>query len=460
MAKLQVMTLENLQTYDPLIKGYVNDKIGEAAAKSLKTVALVGNTLKFYRVEEPVGETVPAYEITLPQTDISNLIAKISGATAGNVVIANADGTVADGGVALTDLAKKSEVEAVDGKANKNAEDITKLQTDKANAADVYTKEEVDAAIEASEYDDTQVKSDIQTNKTAIEAINNADTGILKTAQNYADEKVQALADGAVKANTDAIAVLNGDESTEGSVKKAVKDSADAINATIGDVEEGKTVVSMIEEVIAAAYDDTEVRGLIAANTEAIEAHKTAIDGTVTTLVGDDAGKSVRTIANEELAAQLIGENAKESLDTLEEIAAWIQNHPDDASAMNKAITDLEALVGTLPEGVTATTVVGYVQELVSAEKTRAEGIEAGLDERLEAVEEAIGENGSVTTAIAAAQKAGDDAAAAVTALTNGQVATNTSAIAKNAEDIAALQQTLGEGVEAIPDSAIEALFA
>lgn len=67
-----------------------------------------------------------------------------------------------------------------------------------------------------------------------------------------------------------------------------------------------------------------------------------AIDTKVTTLIGGDTGKSVRTIANEELASQLIPANAKESLDTLQEISAWIQNHPDDAAAMNQAITALQ----------------------------------------------------------------------------------------------------------------------
>ena len=65
----------------------------------------------------------------------------------------------------------------------------------------------------------------------------------------------------------------------------------------------------------------------------------------VDTLIGSDAGKSVRTIANEELAAQLIPEGAQESLDTLTEIANWIQEHPDDASAMNTAITKLNGIV-------------------------------------------------------------------------------------------------------------------
>lgn len=66
------------------------------------------------------------------------------------------------------------------------------------------------------------------------------------------------------------------------------------------------------------------------------------ISGKVDTLIGSDNNKSVRTIANEELAAQLIPENANEALDTLQEIAAWIQAHPGDATSMNSAITALQ----------------------------------------------------------------------------------------------------------------------
>ena len=343
--KLQVFTYDNLALYDELLKGYVDAE----DAKSLKTVAIDGNTLKFYRVSEPVGETAPAYTITLPETDLSGLIPKITGATAGNVVTAKADGTVEDSGIKAADLATKAEVKAVEDKADAN--------------------------------------------KASIDAINNADTGILKTAKDYADSKVKDLADGAVATNTAAIATLNGDETTAGSVKKAVKDASDTINAKIGDVAEGKTVVQMIEDAkTASTYDDTEIRGLIQDNADAIEAHKTAIDDKVTTLVGTDTNKSVRTIANEELAAPLIPENAKESLDTLTEIAAWIQSHPDDASAMNAAITALQTLVGTIPEDATATDIVNYIKELVDAEKTRATGIESGLDTRLSAVETKVGE--------------------------------------------------------------------
>ena len=70
-----------------------------------------------------------------------------------------------------------------------------------------------------------------------------------------------------------------------------------------------------------------------------------AVVTSVGTLIGSDAGKSARTIANEELAAQLIPESAQESLDTLGEIAAWIQEHPGDAATMNAAIAALQGVV-------------------------------------------------------------------------------------------------------------------
>ena len=271
----------------------------------------------------------------------------------------------------------------------------------------------ISEAIEKNAYDDTQVKKDI-------------------------------------KANTDAIAVLNGSDTTTGSVAKAVADAKKEINDKIGTVPADKTVVQMIADAQeTATYDDEEVRGLISDNADAIDAleevvgdvealqtdnktvvtainelfkgindHKDAIDNTVATLVGEDKNKSVREIANEELAAQLIGENAQESLDTLEEIASWIQSHPGDAAAMNKAIEDLEKLVGTLPEGVTATTVVGYVDEAIAALKigdyakaadlTAAVGRIAQNETDIATLKTAVGEGGSVDSKIKTAIEALD----------------------------------------------------
>lgn len=119
---------------------------------------------------------------------------------------------------------------------------------------------------------------------------------------------------------------------------------------------------------------DVAIKGLAALAYKAqvsqadLDAALQAVLGSVTTLVGSDAGKSARTIANEELAAQLIPESAKDSLDTLQEIAAWIQEHPDDASAMNAAIEALQAVTaGIGGEEDDYATVVAAIEGKISA---------------------------------------------------------------------------------------------
>lgn len=318
--------------------------------------------------------------------------------------------------------------------------------------------------------------------------IDSKDAAALKSAKDYADglagnydavgtaeTKVQELANGQVKANTAAIAKLNGDANTDGSVAKAVadakagletkisaadakaagaqaaadnaKNAADAVDAKVGAVPEGSTVMTEIQKVKDAAYNDAEVRGLIKTNADNITAltgRADAVEGKVSTLVGEDAGKSARTIANEELTKQLIPEGAKESLDTLQEIAAWIQNHPDNASAMNAAIAALKTKVGDIPEGATATTVVTYIKELVDAEKVRATGVESGLDTRVNAVEAKLGDGeGSVSKQIEAAIKVETDARIAADSALDGKITTAKAAADKAQGDVDALKDVV-----------------
>lgn len=95
-----------------------------------------------------------------------------------------------------------------------------------------------------------------------------------------------------------------------------------------------------------------------------------AVVTSVGTLIGSDAGKSARTIANEELAAQLIPESAQESLDTLGEIAAWIQEHPGDAATMNAAIAALQGVVAGIGAKQEYNTVLAAIEGKIAAAKT------------------------------------------------------------------------------------------
>ena len=528
MAKLNVFTLENLTMYDSLIKQYIN----AGDAKSIKKVTLEGRTLSFFKSE--AEDAVADYTLTIPEQDLQPLLTRIkanedaiaainnensgllvqSKAYADEKVKALADGAVADNTTAIEAINNETTGILAQAKAHADGKDAAiKAAKDAADAAQadvdalevavgkMYTNEQIDKAISdaqtAATFDPTELEEGIAANKTAVE---------------NAQKEVDAL--------EEAVAAMYTNDAIDAKVK-ATQDEVDALEGVVGTltqtVADNKTAIEARVEAIEKDYlveaDKTELANAIQANADAIEAHKTAVDDKVTTLVGDDTGKSVRTIANEELAAQLLSGDADADFQTLQELAAWLEDHPEDAAAMNKAIEDLEKLVGTLPEDVTATTVVGVIEELVAAEKARAEGIEGGLADRIADLETAVGEGGSVDTQIdnaiaeldadvtSAAVEAGkgvqvqvvevdgvittvavtgnydnkyDELGAAATAEANAKADATTKAntAETNAKDYAdgldaamdervdALEGLVGDGYQAIPEADINALFA
>ena len=114
MAKTKYLDMAGLQVYDGLIKGVIS----EGDAKSLKSFQYdtATRTLKFFKSETP-GET-PEISMLLPEQHLSGFLEKIDGGVKDNIVIIGEGGIVVDSGVALADVATKSEVG-----------DITKLNT-------------------------------------------------------------------------------------------------------------------------------------------------------------------------------------------------------------------------------------------------------------------------------------------------------------------------------------------
>lgn len=130
----------------------------------------------------------------------------------------------------------------------------------------------------------------------------------------------------------------------------------------------------------------------------------------VDTLIGTDTGKSVRTIANEELAAQLIPEGAQESLDTLTEIAQWIQDHPDDAAAMNAAIAKLNGIVaGIGGEDDDYATVMAAIEGKISAGATKVEASEINGNIKIDGEETTVYTHPTTTAVAAGFKKVGND---------------------------------------------------
>ena len=127
----------------------------------------------------------------------------------------------------------------------------------------------------------------------------------------------------------------------------------------------------------AKAYIDGQIDGLGAlagksevAYDDLAAALKTLIDGkaaqtTVDTLIGDDTGKSVRTVASEEVAKIVAG--ADKSYDTLKEIADWIMSDTTGAAKMSNDISRLDAILDGIGGTGEEATVVAYVTKMIEA---------------------------------------------------------------------------------------------
>lgn len=208
--------------------------------------------------------------------------------------------------------------------------------------------------------------------------------------QVYVNDSTTLAAHLATLASTADVQALQQAVNALGELSKKDKVSYADLETALASLIDGKAEASALTEEIARAKAAEEAAAGAAATAQAaaeaaqaaadkaqgevdaVEGRMDVAEGKLTKLIGDDADKSIRTIANEELAAQLIGEGAKESLDTLTEIAAWIQSHPDDASAMNLAIEALQSKVelGTYVDGEETkeyATVKAYVEAAIAA---------------------------------------------------------------------------------------------
>lgn len=333
---MKLITLEKLALYHDNITSYID----AADAKSIKTVAIDGNVLKFYKVEEPVGETAPAYEIELPEADLSNLLEKFEAATAGHVVTVAEDGkTIADSGVALADLATKEEVEAVDTKAEENAQAIADLDA-KVGEIPVVEGQETPATV--IEY----------INKKTEGIATDAALGELQEAVNELSQDVKEISDDYLKAAdkqelADAIAeearTARAAEEANAAAIKAISD--DYLKAS--DKEELQGNIDEVAEVANAAATKTALQEEVARATGIEAGLRTDIDA----VKADYLKAADKTeLANAITAEKERAEAAEESLQTQ---INTIMNNPDTEGVINSIneFTQYIADHGEIAEG-------------------------------------------------------------------------------------------------------------
>ena len=200
---------------------------------------------------------------------------------------------------------------------------------------------------------------------------------------------------GKVTANKDAIAILNGDVKTSGSV-------AHTVDTEITKLINGAPAAFDTLKEIADWIGSGEVASTTAANMLAdinkLKGGET-VEGSVAKALKDakaytDAEKTRADAAEKELARRL----------------TVIEGEGEGSikKALQAANSYTDGKIGTIPtqEGQTSTTVVAYVDAKVAAEQKRASDAESALDTRLDAIETSLGDTSqSMNTRVAALEK-------------------------------------------------------
>lgn len=280
-----------------------SDLIGDISAEATTTD---GNTIADVRRYVDAKTKVLASDAKL--TELSNKVTantnsietiNTSLAEGGSVSNAIADAKKAgtDAATAVSDLENgkvKANTEAI--AAINNAETgILKQAKDYADKKDTAIadakKAGTDAAKAVSDLENGQVK----TNADAITAINNKIGTIpdgktvaqaiedAKTAATYDDKEVRGL----IKDNKDAIDVLNGGDTVNGSVAKSVKDAINDFATKISDDGKINTFKELVDYAAAHGSEYTAAIADIAANKSAIDTLKGTGAGSVSKAVND-----------------------------------------------------------------------------------------------------------------------------------------------------------------------------
>lgn len=188
-----------------------------------------------------------------------------------------------------------------------------------------------------------------------------------------ANEAVLDTQTGRIDGLSGVVATITG--SSHSHTNKTVLDGIDATDIQHWDLAFGSAHTHSNKGVLDA-ITQPDVNNWNSAEADAVASAKGYTDAKVATLTGSDTGKTIREIANEELAAQLIPSGAQQSLDTLQEIADWIQSHPDDAAAMNNKIAELSGHTADIQSNLAGYATTGTVNGI----STRLQTAEGEID--------------------------------------------------------------------------------
>jgi hypothetical protein len=163
----------------------------------------------------------------------------------------------------------------------------------------------------------------------------NTEGGIAKLFSNF--ETYKASTDGAYNAKVVYDELKDIKDAIGGDGETSLSSQIEDINDIIGTIESGHTVAGDIASAAAAA---SAAQG----DVDALETRMDTAEGAISTLT---AGSSTAGSVAYQIA-QIVNENQNGSIDTLNEIAAWIVNDTTGAAKMAADITALQTAVGAV----------------------------------------------------------------------------------------------------------------
>lgn len=327
--------------------------------------------------------------------------------------------------------------ELANGQVKTNKEAIATLNGD-ANTAGSVDKKIADAKA-LIDADVDAVEAIANQNKTDIAAINNESTGILKQAKDYADGKV-ATVQGEVDALETYVGTIPAGATATDVVgyviEKTTGIASQGAMTELGNrvgVVEGK--VATIEGDYLKAADKTELEGKITEVATAVATEKSRAEGieaglrSDVDLIKDDYLKAadktelqgnIDTVSG--ALERLTNGVSAEEIDGVNDLIEYVKEHGPEVTAMQEDISgNAEAISGVAGRMDTAE---GKITSLEDAVATKAEityvdgkvetlqGEDTAIKDRLDVIEAAIGDSGSVAEDIEAAKEAAIAAAA------------------------------------------------